>query len=481
MNQTTPAARFARLEELLLESVTRVLFVSERSELNEILRTDPAARALGARWMIDDALLADRLRESTAAEIFDGGTAGWASIGEARAARKPTARAWQSWLPLGAAAALALIGTMVWLAVAGPHRVVARYGVLDACQWVKATDEPEPGDGLKPGQVAELSAGRAEIVFGCGAVTTLQGPCIFKIESDRSGYLVLGEAHTRAQSPESRGFTLRTRLSRIVDLGTEFLTSVAADGHSYVKVTQGEVMVYLPGEKAPQHLRLGDSLSLEPGRARVMVRIERGDESPTFRFPTIEPPTDADYADTKQGRARFSVGYGSLHRTMPAARNSGPVGKLNDGRAQSAEDAPNESVFFADNTEGSILLDLGTPVLVEKVNTYSWHKRPLLKDIRYRAQQSYRLYGSAAAAPPPVTGDPEVSGWTPIARVNTHEFFGVRQLPDRPAQQACSITSQAGPIGRYRFLLWAVEPILLPDNQFLNHTFYGEFDVFAHP
>jgi hypothetical protein len=104
-----------------------------------------------------------------------------------------------------------------------------------------------------------------------------------------------------------------------------------------------------------------------------------------------------------------------------------------------------------------------------------------LKDIRYRAQQSYRLYGSAAAAPPPVTGDPEVSGWTPIARVNTHEFFGVRQLPDRPAQQACSITSQAGPIGRYRFLLWAVEPILLPDNQFLNHTFYGEFDVFAHP
>jgi hypothetical protein len=481
MNQSTPSERFARLEELLFESVTRALSPDERSELNAILRADPVARAHAARWMIDDALLADRLRESTAAAMFDGEAAAWASIGGPRTSRKQPGRAWRTWLPLGAAAALALIGSIVWFAVAGPHRVVARYGELEACHWVKATEENSPGDGLKPGQVVELSAGRAEIIFTCGAVITLHGPCIFEIESARSAYLVLGEAHTRAESPESKGFALRTRLSRIVDLGTEFITSVAADGHSCVEVTEGEVMVDLPGKETPQYLGLGDSLSLEPGRGRVMVRIERGDESRAFRFPTIEPPTDADDADAKQGRAHFSVGYGSLHRTQSATRNSGPVEKLNDGRGQTTSDEPQESVFFTDNTEGCIALDLGAPMLVDKVNTYSWHKRPLLKDIRYRAQQRYRLYGSVADAPPPVTGDPGEAGWTFIARVNTDEHFGVRQLPDRPAQQACSITSQAGTLGRYRFLLWVVEPILLPDKKVKNHTFYGEFDVFTRP
>lgn len=480
MNQAKPHDRLVRLEELLLESRPRVLSTGERSELNDILRADPAARAHASRWLIDDAALADRLREATAAAIFQGEAVGLASVDGCRTTGKPSGRTWRTWSSLGAAAALVLLGTALWLLLAGPHRMVARYGVLGACQWVRATDEPKTGDGLRPGETIELSAGSAEVLFDCGAVMTLHGPCIFEVESARSGFLMLGDAHTRAESPESKGFVLRTRLSRIVDLGTEFVTTVAADGRSCVEVTKGEVAVHLPGDKAPRHLRLGDSLSLEPGRARVMARIERGDGSPAFRFPTIEPPTDADYADAKQGQARFSVGNGRLHRTMPAARSSGPVEKLNDGRAQDAEDAPGESVFFADNTEGSILLDLGATVTIDKVNTYSWHERPHLREIRFRAQQRYRLYGSAADAPPSVTGDPDANGWTFIARVNTDEYFGVRELPDRPAQQACSITSQAGPLGRYRFLLWCVEPVLLPDKKFQNHTFYGEFDVFAH-
>jgi len=52
---------------------------------------------------------------------------------------------------------------------------------------------------------------------------------------------------------------------------------------------------------------------------------------------------------------------------------------------------------------------------------------------------------------------------------------------DRPAQQGCSITSATGTLGRYRYLLWEVKPSRFPDFKIPNHTFYGEFDVYAQP
>jgi hypothetical protein len=471
----------ARLEELLLDGRSRPLTERERGELNDMLRQSSAARAHAARCLLDDSGLIARLQESTVAEIYRGETTALASIGIPMPQGRRSSRARRAIIRLGTMAALIVFVVLGWMKYGERHAGVARFGTLHDCQWVAADEEPQTGQALRRGHRVELSAGTAEIVFDCGAVTTLYGPCIFEVESARSGFLILGDVRTRADSPDSKGFVLSTRLSRIVDLGTEFLTSVAVDGHSSVAVTDGEVAVHLPGGKSPQHLRLGDSLSLEPGRGRVMVRIERGDETPAFRFPSIEPPTDADFADARQGRARVSLGTGALRKAHRNNGASGPVERLLDGRGQSAKDMPDESVFFEDNTEGSLVLDLGAVVVVEKINTYSWHEHPRFEDIRFRAQQRYRLFGSDRDTPPSVEGDPDQAGWKFIARVNTDEYFGVRNAFERPAQQACSITSPGGSLGRYRYLLWVVEPILLPDKQFLNHTFYGEFDVFARP
>ena len=66
-------------------------------------------------------------------------------------------------------------------------------------------------------------------------------------------------------------------------------------------------------------------------------------------------------------------------------------------------------------------------------------------------------------------------------RVNTDEFVRVVNRLDRPAQQGCSITSATGAIGRYRYLLWDVQPSRHPDFKRLNNSFYGEFDVYAQP
>ena len=126
-------------------------------------------------------------------------------------------------------------------------------------------------------------------------------------------------------------------------------------------------------------------------------------------------------------------------------------------------------------------MDLGSVVSVQKINTYSWHQNWRNADNRLRAQQQYILYGFAGDTPPPLNDMPESAGWKLIAQVNTDEFFDVSNRLARPAQQACSITSPKGPLGRYRYLLWDVKPSRRPDFKFLNHTFYGEFDVYIQP
>jgi hypothetical protein len=198
-------------------------------------------------------------------------------------------------------------------------------------------------------------------------------------------------------------------------------------------------------------------------------------------FPTIEPPSCTDYADASQHHARISIVEGTLNF------DSAPAELLVDGKGQSKADSPHESVFFANNQKGKILLDLGKAVWLRKINSYSWHtftEVPAEHD-RYdtRATQRYNLYGYDGDTPPPPQGDPAANGWTLISRVNTDSFFSVPPAKNRPTQQAVSITGADGGVGRYRFLLWDVQPTHVspypPHREQDQNTFFGEFDVFA--
>ena len=82
---------------------------------------------------------------------------------------------------------------------------------------------------------------------------------------------------------------------------------------------------------------------------------------------------------------------------------------------------------------------------------------------------------------PPVDTLPELAGWERVARVDTDEYFGVVSRLDRPAQQACSITAASGPLGRYRYLLWELQPNRFPGYRPLHNSFYGEIDIYADP
>lgn len=349
------------------------------------------------------------------------------------------------------------------------HLLVARFGSLEDCEWIDSRVVAE-GERLRRGENVELHAGRAEIVFDSGAIVTLSGPCLFEVESQNAGRLVLGRITALAETAESKGFVVTTRTARIVDLGTEFTAESSPDGHSRIGVLTGEVQVHLNNSDAPHFLRAGDIIEIEPGKTRITARIEQGEDTPEFRFPTIEPPSKRDDADQAQGHAVARVLFGKLER------ESGLPTVLLNGVGQSNHDAPGESVYFANDEVGGLLVDLGEVKPIAKVNSYSWHRSRGNEVDRVRATQKFKLYGTASDTLPATESSQLAAEWQLIARVDSNEYFGLTRQ-NRPAQQASSITSANGSLGRYRYLLWVVEPTR--DHGDLNNTFYGELDVYV--
>ena len=350
---------------------------------------------------------------------------------------------------------------------------VARLESCANCTWIDPAAAPAEGDNLSIGQKLELSSGRAKIVFDCGAEVTLWGPAIFQIKSAKNGFMPLGQLSVRAATPAARGFTVASRSAVAEDLGTEFGMMASPDGHSRISVTSGQVEVQSGSATFQTPPSAGQSIEVEPNSRSITARIESGNDTAAFKFPTIDPPSARDYADASQHHATIRVARGKPHP------DSGPVGVLLDGRGQSRSDSPGESFYFDENTSGLILLDLGRAIDVSRVNTYSWHKGDVDNRDRTRAVQKYYLYGARGPQPPSTEGDPVANGWTLIARVNTDEFFGLPHDVARPAQQGVSIAAEQGPIGKYQFLLWDVRPSPADKLPVNDNAFFGEFDVYG--
>lgn len=458
------------LEELISRHLDGLDTEQEAGELSALIENDPGVRELYLRFArIHAALAAEAEPRPSAAGM-----------------PPPLHRTATRVRYFALAAGFAAIGLFVsagwnWFRSLRPEPeapVVAHFGELTEVRWVSAGKRVASGEGIRAGSRLELSSGAAEIKFASGAVTTLLGPGLFDVNGPNEGFLALGHVRVRADTPESKGFTIDTRTARIIDIGTEFVASVAPDGQSRVDVTAGEVDVLVQGMEAPHRLKLGQAMSVEAGPAQVIVWIESGDGTAAFRFPTIEPPSDLDYADLAQGYASIAVVKGNLHHTAPIP--SGDAWLLLNRRGQSAPDSPAESVFFDNDASGLLLLDLGRAIDVHRINTYSWHET---KDgtNRVRAVQKYNLYGYDGDVPPGFEGRLSANGWQLLARVDSDAFFDVMDPLDRPAQQASSITGATGALGRYRYLLWEVHPTHGPRKRFLNNTFYAEFDVYGVP
>ena len=88
--------------------------------------------------------------------------------------------------------------------------------------------------GLEPGMLKVLE-GKMELVLLSGAKVAIEGPAQIQILSDRAAYLNRGEDSSLASADQS-GFTLSTRDSPKVDLGSEFAVHVDDKGSSQFRV-----------------------------------------------------------------------------------------------------------------------------------------------------------------------------------------------------------------------------------------------------
>lgn len=193
---------------------------------------------------------------------------------------------------------------------------------------------------------------------------------------------------------------------------------------------------------------------------QVKVAVNRGDSAtPDFQFDLLPKPSSTDAGNL----AKIRLVRGDRDS------NSASTNCLVDGALSRNQDDPSRNFFLTGNRPGRLLFDLGKPIDVRQVNTYSWHPQG-------RGPQVYTLYAA--------TGDDEgfnprprrrrgleESGWTRIAEVDT------RPEGDQPGgQYAVSVRDSDGaPLGKFRYLLFEVSSTA--DDQAFSNTFFSEIDV----
>ena len=167
----------------------------------------------------------------------------------------------------------------------------------------------------------------------------------------------------------------------------------------------------------PHSVILGAAFVLLVGltaRAEIKVTVDHNATgSPAFKFKNVPAPSKTDAAT----KAKFSIVDGERDE------NGGDLDKLHDGKLPTEEDQPEENFFFNAGTAGGRLsVDLGAPVEIMQVNTYSWHPST-------RGPQVYKLYASDGqadgfSAQPKRPKDPLTCGWKLIAKVDTRPKEG---------------------------------------------------------
>ena len=196
-----------------------------------------------------------------------------------------------------------------------------------------------------------------------------------------------------------------------------------------------------------------------PGVTVTTERIDSDEASAGWELTTLPRPTRNDAASN----AVFSILSG---KSDP---NGADLSVLHDGKVPTEDDAPGANFFFAAGTDGGqILVDLGTPIDIKEVNTYSWHGGT-------RGPQVYDLYVSDGQAAnfkshPAKEDTLEACGWKRLAQIDTRPTNG-----ESGGQYGVSISNAPGSIGTNRYLLFNIART--EDRDGFGNTFLSEIDV----
>ena len=117
-------------------------------------------------------------------------------------------------------------------------------------------------------------------------------------------------------------------------------------------------------------------LTLLSARGAVTVESGYSSDDKGFKIDRIAPPARNDAASS----AKFTLVDGRRDG------NGGELAVLHNGRVPFEGDVPSENFFFAGDG-GRVEVDLGKPVSVKAIRSYSWHRGP-------RAPQVYQVYAA---------------------------------------------------------------------------------------
>jgi len=220
----------------------------------------------------------------------------------------------RTWLAPLATAAMLIVGVFVYQSQTSAVSVqIAWIQNAQNCKW--HLDLPPTGD-MYSGRSLQLESGLVEIGFESGASIILQGPATLELLTANSARLRFGKL--AAKVPKSaHGFTVLSPEGKIIDLGTEFVMSVAKNGSTEVYVDKGEVQALGNKSEAQKvvHVKEKEGILLADG---AVSRRPSQDSSPTqfirqITLPPIIAPrrVTLDFKETVSGSLADADGLGT--------------------------------------------------------------------------------------------------------------------------------------------------------------------------
>lgn len=251
--------------------------------LNELLRSDPAARdeylfrvELHSRLASEPELFAPVLAVESTPPPSDNRI-------EALSRGRSVYRSHRT-MVIALAACLALllaVGGWFWFGGrnAGGRRAVAMLNRVVDARWKTSASPPRLGAPLEPGTL-RLESGLAQIVFYNGARVVIEGPAELRLVSTSEAALT--EGRLTAEVPfQARGFRVVAPRMDVTDLGTSFGLNIVGD-QTELHVFQGSVEFRAGSSTELKNLRTGQGAIMAVAGVPTLVDADPSGFSALF-------------------------------------------------------------------------------------------------------------------------------------------------------------------------------------------------------
>lgn len=275
-----PSGGDGNLEQLVHHLVTRTLedqHSEEARELEKLLTGNPAAQELYSHYMQETS----SLRVYASSDECNDTCPSTAHLAEGHSPfnRAATRRYWLYAVAGALAAAVGFVFLEMPPPGDNPADAIKLATVTRVLGVTWSGEEQGRADALTrigPGQSLQFSSGQIEVVFDSGVELLVSGPADLKIESPLGVYCRRGAVSARV-GEGGKGFTIRTPVTNVIDLGTEFAVRIDEDGRTGIAVFEGKVDVtpsdQFRGATTSERLRLqrGDAIAVMPNGKRQRI------------------------------------------------------------------------------------------------------------------------------------------------------------------------------------------------------------------